>query len=642
MKKRTAVTVILVATMMVSSSIPAMGAEFISGEQAEASADFTDQSKDEQIAGFSENAEEVPVAQSYEDDDEDNENAVPESISIVKEPKRSNVWYRLEDYPDEGLDFWGMCFEITYTNGEKSQVEIDWESNAYVARDEYYNVYDICLLDKSGQRVTGEVKPGDYECVIRYKDIQSNSIPIQVLHPDQATELKQDISNPCTTEVKVIGNKAVVKFIPQYDTPCRITSPDDVSINVSDADFNNDTSEKFEKGKTYYIWTYNTSLKKVNFKLEYESEITSVKLIKEPETKYVYEGTARNYEMYLRGGKIEVTYANGTTQVLPTDYWCRTKTGKELIAKCDYEGDYDDWWYDPIPVGTYDVYFTIKDTEQKICVKNVEVKPLTSMPTINGSGTVTVDNTGRYEAWFRLKTGSSKSYVIEALKEGNAWLDVYTYDPETKNMEECGENESGETFKLDADTVYYIKLESTTSEKVTYKVTAQGIQQTTVKMTNCSISMPTKYTYKGTAVVPKVKVTYKGKELVKNKDYTISCKSNTKIGTASVTIAGKGSYTGSVKKTYQITLGTPTVTSAKTSGKDAVKLTWKKTAGATKYLVYRYDGKTWKKAGTTASTTFSDRKLKKGMTYKYKVRAVCQNNGKNVYSSYSVVKSVKR
>lgn len=640
MKKRTAVSVILAATMMVSTGIPAMGAEFTSGEQAEASAEFTDQSEEEQIAGFSENAEEVPVAQSYEDDDEDNENAVPESISIVKEPKRSNVWYRLEDYPDEGLDFWGMCFEITYTNGEKSQVEIDWESNAYVARDEYYNVYDICLLDKSGQRVTGEVQPGGYECVIRYKDIQSNSIPIQVLHPDQATELKQDISNPCTTEVKVIGNKAVVKFIPQYDTPCRITSPDDVSINVSDADFNNDTSEKFEKGKTYYIWTYNTSLKKVNFKLEYESEITSVKLIKEPEIKYTYEGTARYYEMYLRGGKIEVTYANGTTQVLPTDYWCRTKTGKELIAKCDYEGSYDMWRYDPVPVGTYDVYFTIKDTEQKVCVKNVEVKPLTSMPTINGSGTVTVDNIGRNEAWLRLKTGNSEEYVIEALDKVK-YLDVYKYDAETKNMEECGGNESGETFRLNPNTEYYIRPESATSEKITFKVTELGVQDT-VKMPNCSISMPNKYTYKGKAVVPKVKITYKGKELVKDKDYTISCKSNTKIGTASVTITGKGNYTGSVKKTYQITLGTPAVTSVKTSGKDAVKLTWKKTAGATKYLVYRYDGKTWKKAGTTASTTFTDRKLKKGMTYKYKVRAVCQNNGKNVYSSYSVVKSVKR
>ena len=617
-----------------------MGAEFTSGEQAEASAAFTDQSEEEQTTGFSENAEEVPVAQSYEDDDEDNENAVPERISIVKKPKRSNVWYRLEDYPDEGLDFWGMCFEITYTNGEKSQVEIDWESNAYVARDEYYNVYDICLLDKSGQRVTGEVQPGDYECVIRYKDIQSNSIPIQVLHPDQATELKQDISNPCTTEVKVIGNKAVVKFIPQYDTPCRITSPDDVSINVSDADFNNDTSEKFEKGKTYYIWTYNTSLKKVNFKLEYESEITSVKLIKEPEIKYTYEGTARYYEMYLRGGKIEVTYANGTTQVLPTDYWCRTKTGKELIAKCDYEGSYDMWRYDPVPVGTYDVYFTIKDTEQKVCVKNVEVKPLTFMPTINGSGTVTVDNIGRNEAWLRLKTGNSEEYVIEALDKVK-YLDVYKYDAETKNMEECGGNESGETFRLNPNTEYYIRPESATSEKITFKVTELGVQDT-VKMPNCSISMPNKYTYKGKAVVPKVKITYKGKELVKDKDYTISCKSNTKIGTASVTITGKGNYTGTVKKTYQITLGTPAVTSVKTSGKDAVKLTWKKTAGTTKYLVYRYDGTTWKKAGATASTTFTDRKLKKGMTYKYKVRAVCQNNGKNVYSSYSVVKSVKR
>lgn len=640
MKKRTAVSVILAATMMVSTGIPAMGAEFTSGEQAEASAAFTDQSEEEQTTGFSENAEEVPVAQSYEDDDEDNENAVPERISIVKKPKRSNVWYRLEDYPDEGLDFWGMCFEITYTNGEKSQVEIDWESNAYVARDEYYNVYDICLLDKSGQRVTGEVQPGDYECVIRYKDIQSNSIPIQVLHPNQATELKQDISNPCTTEVKVIGNKAVVKFIPQYDTPCRITSPDDVSINVSDADFNNDTSEKFEKGKTYYIWTYNTSLKKVNFKLEYESEITSVKLIKEPEIKYTYEGTARYYEMYLRGGKIEVTYANGTTQVLPTDYWCRTKTGKELIAKCDYEGSYDMWRYDPVPVGTYDVYFTIKDTEQKVCVKNVEVKPLTSMPTINGSGTVTVDNIGRNEAWLRLKTGNSEEYVIEALDKVK-YLDVYKYDAETKNMEECGGNESGETFRLNPNTEYYIRPESATSEKITFKVTELGVQDT-VKMPNCSISMPNKYTYKGKAVVPKVKITYKGKELVKDKDYTISCKSNTKIGTASVTITGKGNYTGTVKKTYQITLGTPAVTSVKTSGKDAVKLTWKKTAGTTKYLVYRYDGTTWKKAGATASTTFTDRKLKKGMTYKYKVRAVCQNNGKNVYSSYSVVKSVKR
>ena len=42
MKKRTVVSVMLAATMMVSSGIPVMGAEFISGEQAEASADFTD------------------------------------------------------------------------------------------------------------------------------------------------------------------------------------------------------------------------------------------------------------------------------------------------------------------------------------------------------------------------------------------------------------------------------------------------------------------------------------------------------------------------------------------------------------------------------------------------------------------------
>lgn len=67
MKKRTVVSVMLAATMMVSSGIPVMGAEFISGEQAEASADFTDQSKDEQIAGFSENMNTVLAMNQIED-----------------------------------------------------------------------------------------------------------------------------------------------------------------------------------------------------------------------------------------------------------------------------------------------------------------------------------------------------------------------------------------------------------------------------------------------------------------------------------------------------------------------------------------------------------------------------------------------
>ena len=45
----------------------------------------------------------------------------------------------------------------------------------------------------------------------------------------------------------------------------------------------------------------------------------------------------------------------------------------------------------------------------------------------------------------------------------------------------------------------------------------------------------------------------KGKTLKKGTDYTVSYKNNTNVGTATVTITGKGNYTGTVKKTFKIT-----------------------------------------------------------------------------------------
>lgn len=44
-----------------------------------------------------------------------------------------------------------------------------------------------------------------------------------------------------------------------------------------------------------------------------------------------------------------------------------------------------------------------------------------------------------------------------------------------------------------------------------------------------------------------------GKYLVKNKDYTVSYSKNKSVGTATVTVKGKGNYKGTVKKTFKIT-----------------------------------------------------------------------------------------
>ncbi len=103
---------------------------------------------------------------------------------------------------------------------------------------------------------------------------------------------------------------------------------------------------------------------------------------------------------------------------------------------------------------------------------------------------------------------------------------------------------------------------------------------------------------------------------------------------------------GKVKSTYKATAGLvrlqqPTV-KVTAQGYDA-DVTWTKISNVTGYVVYRselVDGKwvSWQNLGTQAAnvTTFSDKGLESGKTYKYTVRAV---NGKSL-SSYKASNSV--
>ena len=81
--------------------------------------------------------------------------------------------------------------------------------------------------------------------------------------------------------------------------------------------------------------------------------------------------------------------------------------------------------------------------------------------------------------------------------------------------------------------------------------------------------------------------------------------------------------------------------------KKKVKLTWKKVSGADGYAIYRSAKKNGKykqvkliKKGKT--TTFTQKKLKKGKKFYYKIRAYRNVNGKKVYSTgYTAAKVVK-
>lgn len=62
----------------------------------------------------------------------------------------------------------------------------------------------------------------------------------------------------------------------------------------------------------------------------------------------------------------------------------------------------------------------------------------------------------------------------------------------------------------------------------------------------------TSVAYTGSKRKPGVTVTFNDVKLVKNTDYTLSYKKNIEVGTATVTVTGKGSYKGTAVKTFRI------------------------------------------------------------------------------------------
>ncbi len=155
----------------------------------------------------------------------------------------------------------------------------------------------------------------------------------------------------------------------------------------------------------------------------------------------------------------------------------------------------------------------------------------------------------------------------------------------------------------------------------------------------------TSYAYNGKAKKPAVTVTLNGKTLKKDVDYTVKYSSNTAIGKAKVTVAGKGKYVGIITKSFKILPAKQTIAKI-TSQKNGFALNWTKDKNVTGYQI-QYDVKsdlksaksTYVKSNTTYKKTISGLKTKK--TYYVRVRSYKTVGGVKYYGSWSGVKSVK-
>ena len=166
----------------------------------------------------------------------------------------------------------------------------------------------------------------------------------------------------------------------------------------------------------------------------------------------------------------------------------------------------------------------------------------------------------------------------------------------------------------------------------------------TKSITNATISgIKNKY-YTGKAVKLSLSVKVGSKTLTEGVDYTVSYKNNKAVGKASVTIKGKGKYSGKVIKTFKICPKKTTLKSVSSPASGKLKVTYSKQSGVSGYqITYATDKSFTKNKASRSSTKLSKTitGLKAGKTYYVKVRTFKTVNDVRYYSGYSEVKKVK-
>ncbi|MBR1749647.1 MAG: hypothetical protein IJ740_02015 [Ruminococcus sp.] len=207
-------------------------------------------------------------------------------------------------------------------------------------------------------------------------------------------------------------------------------------------------------------------------------------------------------------------------------------------------------------------------------------------------------------------------------------------------------NEDG-TYPV--DTTVTIDGAECTFDKYGYltKKVAKAVTKTSLSKCKATLSK-TSYTYSGKAKKPAVTVKNGKTTLKKGTDYTVTYKNNTKIGKATVTIKGKGSYTGTITKTFKINPKNTTVKKLTSPKTKQLKVTYKKVSGVTGYQVTYSTSKKFTKSTTKTATikgvsklSKTVKSLKKGKTYYVKVRTYKTVSGTKYYSAYTAVKKIK-
>ncbi len=157
-----------------------------------------------------------------------------------------------------------------------------------------------------------------------------------------------------------------------------------------------------------------------------------------------------------------------------------------------------------------------------------------------------------------------------------------------------------------------------------------------------------KYAYTGKALKPKFTVKLSGSTLKSGTDYSASFKNNTKCGKATVTVTGKGGYTGSRSASFIIKPAKAKISKVTSPKAKQIKVVWKKSAGGVSgYEITAALNKSFTKSKKTATVSGGSVKaktitgLKAKTTYYVRLRAYKTVGKTKYFGAWSAVKSVK-
>lgn len=163
-----------------------------------------------------------------------------------------------------------------------------------------------------------------------------------------------------------------------------------------------------------------------------------------------------------------------------------------------------------------------------------------------GDDNVTVDANGNISVKHNAKEKPPRIYVIETLLGDNmVERDVI---PRGRVIE-VGEKKYADEDPLAASMKIDCEVDSTGNTSYSYFATIP------INVSNAVIADIPDQTATGSAITPTLTVTYGGRTLVLNTDYSVAYTNNTAVGTATATITGIGDYTGTKAKTFNIVSG---------------------------------------------------------------------------------------